>query len=299
LVDREPHHLFQPLLYQVATGILSEGEIAPSLRHVLRFQRNAAVALAAVTGFDLQRRLVHVQRADGAARDIPYDSLIVAAGAGQSYFGHDELAEHAPGMKTLDDALRLRSRLLQALEMAELSEDPEQRAGWLTVAIVGAGPTGVEIAGQIRALATRALGASFRRIDPGQIRVLLLDAGHEPLAMFGQRLSDTAARDLAGMGVELHMGVKVTAVDDQSVVVQRPGNAGSQRFDARTVIWAAGVQASPLARMLAEASGAACDRAGRIEVLPDCTVPGHPEVFAIGDMASLYRLPGVAEVAMQ
>ena len=299
LVDREPHHLFQPLLYQVATGILSEGEIAPLLRHVLRFQRNAAVVLAAVTGFDLERRLVHVQRTDGAAREIPYDSLIVAAGAGQSYFGHDELAEHAPGMKTLDDALRLRARLLQALEMAELSEDPKQRAGWLTVAIVGAGPTGVEIAGQIHTLATRALGSSFRRIDPGQIRVLLLDAGHEPLAHFGERLAEAATRDLAQLGVELHMGVRVTTVDEESVVFERAGSAGSERVEARTVIWAAGVQASPLAQMLATGSGAACDRAGRIEVRPDCTLPGHPEVFAIGDMASLAGLPGVAEVAMQ
>ena len=299
LVDREPHHLFQPLLYQVATGILSEGEIAPSLRYVLRRQRNVEVVLAAVTGFDLERRSVQVERPDRAAREIAYDSLIVAAGAGQSYFGHDELAEHAPGMKTLDDALRLRGRLLQALEMAELSEDPKQRAGWLTVAIVGAGPTGVEIAGQVRALATRALGSSFRRIDPRQIRVLLLDAGHEPLAHFGERLSDSVARELARLGVELHMGVRVTAVDDESVVLERPGTAGSERIDARTVIWAAGVQASPLAGMLGKASGATCDRAGRIGVRPDCTLPGHPEVFAIGDMVSLDGLPGVAEVAMQ
>jgi NADH dehydrogenase len=299
LVDREPHHLFQPLLYQVATGILSQGEIAPLLRHVLRSQRNAEVVLAAVTGFDLDRRSVHIQRTDGAAREIPYDSLIVAAGAGQSYFGHDELAEHAPGMKTLDDALRLRGRLLQALEMAELSDDPKQRAGWMTVAIVGAGPTGVEIAGQVRALATRALGTSFRRIDPGQIRVLLLDAGHEPLAHFGERLSEAATKDLDRMGVELHMGVRVTSVDDESVVLERSGSAGSERVEARTVIWAAGVEASPLAKMLATGSGATCDRAGRIEVRPDCTLPGHPEVFAIGDMASLDKLPGVAEVAMQ
>src|SRR6185369_15213782 len=228
LVDREPHHLFQPLLYQVATGILSEGEIAPSLRHVLRFQRNAAVALAAVTGFDLQRRLVHVQRADGAARDIPYDSLIVAAGAGQSYFGHDELALHAPGMKTLADALRLRARLLQALETAELCDDPAQRREWMTIAIVGAGPTGVEISGQIRALAARALGAGFRRLNPEHVRVVLMDAGKEPLVHFGDRLSETAARELGHLGVELKMGVRVTSVDAEGVDVVGP--AGAERI---------------------------------------------------------------------
>ena len=297
LVDREPHHLFQPLLYQVATGILSEGEIAPSLRHILRFQENAAVLLAEVTGFDLERREVQGRRPDGAAIVLPYDSLIVAAGAGMSYFGHDELAEHAHGMKTLDDALRLRRRLLQSLEMAELSEDPHNRQGWLTVAIVGAGPTGVEIAGQVRALAVRSLGTSFRRIDPSRVRVLLLDAGHEPLSQFGDRLSEIAARELDSLGVELRMGVRVTAVDGESVTFEGPG--GPERVAARTVIWAAGVQASPLARLLAEASGAVCDRAGRIETRPDCTLPKHPEVFAIGDMTSLDRLPGVAEVAMQ
>jgi NADH dehydrogenase len=297
LIDRQPHHLFQPLLYQVATGILSEGEIAPSLRHVLRFQGNAAVLLAEVTGFDLQARVVRAQRPDGAPIAVPYDSLIVAAGAGLSYFGHDELATHAPGMKTLADALRLRGRLLQALEMAELSDDPKQRDGWLTVAIVGAGPTGVEIAGQVRELAQRALGTSFRRIDTTKVRVVLLDAGHEPLSHFGDRLSEIASRELSAMGVELRMGVRVTSVDDEAVVVQSP--AGSERIDARTVIWAAGVQASPVAGMLATASGATQDRAGRIEVNPDCTLPNFPEVFAIGDMVSLDKLPGVAEVAMQ
>jgi len=297
LVDREPHHLFQPLLYQVATGILSEGEIAPSLRHILRFQENVTVLLAEVTGFDLQRREVQGLRPDGVAITLPYDSLIVSAGAGMSYFGHDELAEHAPGMKTLDDALRLRRGLLQSLEMAELSEDPDKQQAWLTVAIVGAGPTGVEIAGQVRELAMRGLGTSFRRIDCGRVRVVLLDAGHEPLSQFGDRLSEIAARELGNMGVELRMGVRVTAVDAESVTFEGPG--GPERIEARTVIWAAGVQASPLARLLAEASGATCDRAGRIEVRPNCTLPDHPEVFAIGDMTSLNHLPGVAEVAMQ
>jgi NADH:ubiquinone reductase (H+-translocating) len=297
LIDRQPHHLFQPMLYQLATGIVSEGEIAPSLRHILRFQGNAAVMLAEVTSFDLQARVVRAQGPDGAPLEVPYDSLIVAAGAGLSYFGHDELATHAPGMKTLADALRLRGQLLQALEMAELSQDPKQQAGWLTVAIVGAGPTGVEIAGQIRELAQRALGTSFRRIDPTKVRVLLLDAGREPLSHFGDRLAEIATRELTALGVELRMGVRVTSVDDESVTVQSP--AGTERIDARTVIWAAGVQASPLAGMLATAAGTSVDRAGRIEVKPDCTVPHYPDVFAIGDMASLDHLPGVAEVAMQ
>jgi NADH dehydrogenase len=297
LVDREPHHLFQPMLYQVATGIISEGEIAPPLRHIVRYQENAVVLLAEVTGFDLQARVVKAERPDGTPIALPYDSLIVAAGAGVSYFGHDELAEHAPGMKTLDDALRLRRQLLQSLEMAELIDDPARRGGWLTVAIVGAGPTGVEIAGQIRALVVRTLGTSFRRIDPARVRVLLLDAGHEPLHTFGDRLSGIAARELADLGVELRMGVKVTAVDSEAVFLEGP--AGPERIEARTVIWAAGVKASPLAGMLAAASGASCDRAGRIAVLPDCTLPDHPNVFAIGDMVSLNGLPGVAEVAMQ
>jgi NADH dehydrogenase len=297
LIDREPHHLFQPMLYQVATGIVSEGDIAPPLRYVLRYQENAVVLLAEVTGFDLQARTVQAVRPDGSQISIPYDSLVVAAGGGVSYFGHDELAEHAPGMKTLDDALRLRRQLLQSLEMAELSDDPARRAAYLTVAIVGAGPTGVEIAGQIRALVTRTLGTSFRRIDPAHVRVILLDAGHEPLHTFGDRLSAIAARELEQLGVELRMGVRVTATDAEGIVLESP--AGRERIEARTVIWAAGVQASPLARMLATASGAAVDRAGRIQVLPDCTLPNHPRVFAIGDMTSLDRLPGVAEVAMQ
>jgi NADH dehydrogenase len=297
LVDREPHHLFQPMLYQVATGMVSEGEIAPTLRQILRHQRNAAVMLAEVTGFDLPGKIVNAQRPDGTSISIPYDSLIVAAGAGSSYFGHDELREHEPGMKTLEDALRLRRRLLQALEVAELTPDPQRRAGWLTIAIVGAGPTGVELAGQIRTLAARTLGASFRKIDPAQVRVLLVDAGHEPLHAFGDRLSEVAERELRQLGVELRLGVRVTGVDAEGMILEGP--SGSERIEARTVVWAAGVQASPLARTLAEASGALCDRAGRLQVGPDCTLPDHPEVFAIGDMVSLEHLPGVAEVAMQ
>jgi NADH:ubiquinone reductase (H+-translocating) len=297
LIDRQPHHLFQPMLYQVATGIVSEGEIAPPLRHILRYQENAAVLLAEVTGFDLQGRTVNAVRPDGAPIAIPFDSLIVAAGAGVSYFGHDELAAHAPGMKTLDDALRLRRQLLQSFEMAELTDDAQRRAAYLTIAIVGAGATGVEISGQIRALVTKTLGAGFRRIHPEHVRVLLIDAGQEPLHAFGDRLAHIAERELGQLGVELRMGVRVSAVDAESVTLDSP--QGRERIEARTVIWAAGVQASPLARLLAEASGSSVDRAGRIAIQPDCTLPDHPNVFAIGDMTSLERLPGVAEVAMQ
>jgi NADH:ubiquinone reductase (H+-translocating) len=299
LVDRTNHHLFQPLLYQVATGILSEGEIAAPTRDVLRRHRNLEVVMAEVTGFDLEGRTVAAVRPDGEARSIPYDSLIVAAGAGQSYFGHDEFAEWAPGMKTLADALAQRTRILGAFEMAELEDDPAAREAWLTFAIVGGGPTGVEIAGQIAELARRALNRNFRRYDPAvSCRVLLFDGGSQILSTFDDRLSEIGKRELERTGVEIHTESIVTGVDETGVEVKGPdGNV--QRFPARTAIWAAGVAASPLARALADAAGAECDRAGRIKVQPDCTLPGHPEVFAIGDMMALDNLPGVAEVAMQ
>jgi NADH dehydrogenase len=297
LIDRVNHHLFQPLLYQVATGILSEGEIAPPLRGVLRRQRNLEVELAEAHGFDLEGRKVAAMRADGAFFDLPYDSLIVAGGAGQSYFGHDEFSRWAPGMKTINDALELRGRILGAFEMAELEEDPEKQAEWLTFVVVGAGPTGVEIAGQIAELSRRVLTKDFRRIDPRNARILLFDGGEQVLATFGDRLSAKAAKGLEHLGIELHMSSMVSDVDRTGVVVKN-GDA-ERRIPARTKVWAAGVEASPLARMLGEATGAEVDRAGRISVLPDCTLPGHPEVFAIGDMMSLDELPGVAEVAMQ
>jgi len=298
LIDRRNHHLFQPLLYQVATGILSPGEIAPVLRHMLRRHQNVDVVLAQVTGFDLDNRVVHTASIPGDACDYPYDSLIVAAGAGQSYFGHDEFAMVAPGMKTIDDALELRRRVLGALELAETRADPAQQRFFMTFAIVGGGPTGVELAGQIRELAARSLSRDFRHIDPSTVRVLLIDGGTEPLANFGDRLSERAAKELEKMGVELCMGRRVVGVDALGVDTETAdGQKG--RFECGTTIWAAGVQASPLAGMLAEASGAPTDRAGRIEVLPDLTLPGHPEVFAVGDMASIDNLPGVCEVAMQ
>jgi NADH dehydrogenase len=298
LVDRVNHHLFQPLLYQVATGILSEGQIAPPIRNVLRRQGNARVELASITAFDLDRRTVTALRADGRQYEIPYDSLIVAAGAGQSYFGHDEFSRWAPGMKTIDDALELRARILGAFEMAALAEDAEIRRAWLTFVVVGGGPTGVEIAGQIAELAHRVLPMDFKNIDPTSARVLLFDGGEEILAGFGTDLSAKGAKELERQGVEIHTGSIVTNVDRHGVEV-KGADGELMRIAAQTKVWAAGVQASPLAKLLSDASGAECDRAGRVAVLPDCTLPGHPEVFAIGDMMTLDELPGVAEVAMQ
>jgi len=265
---------------------------------VLRRHRNLEVVMAEVTGFDVDGRTVAAVRPDGEARSIPYDSLIVAAGAGQSYFGHDEFAEWAPGMKTLADALAQRTRILGAFEMAELEDDPDERQAWLTFAIVGGGPTGVEIAGQIAELARRALARNFRRYDPATSRVLLFDGGKQILATFGDRLSEIGTREVTRTGVEIHTQSIVTGVDATGVDVKGP-DGKIERFPARTTIWAAGVAASPLAKALADAAGAECDRAGRIKVQPDCTLPGHPEVFAIGDMMALDDLPGVAEVAMQ
>jgi NADH dehydrogenase len=297
LVDRRNHHLFQPLLYQTATGMLSPGQIAPALRHVVRRAKNVSVQLAEVDGFDLERRVVHATVAGHMAVEYPYDSLIVAAGVTQSYFGHEEFAFFAPGMKTLDDAFELRRRIFGAFEMAELASDPTERDHWLTVVVVGAGPTGVELAGQVRELATRSLKGEFRTFEPASIRVILVDGGKEPLATFGDQLSGKATKELEHLGVDLRMGARVVGVDAGGVDVELAD--GRSRIDARTTIWAAGVQASPLAGLLADAAGASVDRAGRIEVLPDLTLPGHPEVFAVGDMATVDDLPGVAEVAMQ
>ena len=220
LIDRRNHHLFQPLLYQVATGILSPGQIAPVLRHLFRKFQNVDVVLGSVSAFDLARRVVVVTTIPGESREYPYDSLIVAAGAGQSYFGHDEFAIVAPGMKTLDDALELRRRVLGALEMAENSTDEERRRFWLTVVVVGAGPTGVELAGQIRELASRSLARDFRSIDPSTLRVVLVDGGEEPLATFGGSLSSRARKELEAMGVELRMRARVVGVDAGGVDVQ-------------------------------------------------------------------------------
>jgi NADH dehydrogenase len=298
LIDRRNHHLFQPLLYQVATGMLPAGQISPPLRHVVRKHDNVRVELAEVTQFDLDNRIVRATVLQHEEREIPYDSLIVAAGVGQSYFGHDEFALYAPGMKTIDDALELRRRIFGAFEMAEMVHDPAEKKVFLTFAIVGAGPTGVELAGQIRDLAVRSLRREFRTFEASSARVIVLDGGKEPLATFGDRLAGKAAKELEHLGVELRMGARVVGVDAFGVDILDAAGTAS-RLEARTVLWAAGVEASPLATELAKASGADLDRAGRVEVLPDLTLPGHPEVFVVGDMASINNLPGVAEVAMQ
>ncbi len=298
LIDRTNHHLFQPLLYQVATGILSEGEIAPATRDVLRDRKNVAVELAELTGFDLKARQVMVAQPGGRKVTHPYDSLIVAAGVGPSYFGHDEYSKWAPGMKTLADALDQRERIFGAFEMAELEDDPDVRRAWLTFVVVGGGPTGVEIAGQIAELSRRALKHNFRRFDSGDVRVLLFEGGPEILATFGDRLSEKATRELEKNGVEIHVKSIVARLDADGVDVKR-ADGSVQHFSAKTKIWAAGVLASPLAKMLADATGAECDRAGRIKVRPDCSLPGHPEVFVVGDMMNYNDLPGVAEVALQ
>jgi len=298
LIDRRNHHLFQPLLYQVATGILSPGQISPVLRQILRRYKNVRVVLSTVTGFDLERRVVHTMSVPGRYDEYPYDSLIVSAGAGQSYFGHDEFSLIAPGMKTIDDAMELRRRVYGALELAETMTDEDLRRFFLTFIIVGAGPTGVELAGQIRELASRSLSNEFSVIDPATVRVVLVDGGKEPLANFGGRLAGRASAELEKMGVEIQMGLRVVNVDPFGVDTEK-ADGEKDRFQGATTIWAAGVQASPLAGMLAEATGAKTDRAGRIEVRPDLSLPGHPEVFALGDMASINGLPGVCEVAMQ
>ena len=297
LIDRTNHHLFQPLLYQVATGILSEGEIAPPTRDILRRQDNVRVVLGEVHTIDLAARTVTSSVLD-REHVHPYDSLIVAAGAGQSYFGNDRFAEFAPGMKTIDDALELRGRIFGAYELAELETDPLALDAWLTFVVVGAGPTGVEMAGQIAELSRRTLKGNFRNIDPATTRVVLLDATDRVLGSFGDDLSRHAQQELEGMGVEVQLGAKVVDVDAAGIEVEA-SDGSRRRLEARTKIWAAGVSASPLGAQLAAACGAEIDRAGRVKVLPDLSLPGHPEVYVIGDMMALDGLPGVSPVAIQ
>src|SRR5829696_1104958 len=297
LIARTTHHLFQPLLYQVATGILSEGEIAPSTREVLRRQDNARVLLGEVTKIDLVARTV-THSAVGRETVTPYDSLIVAAGAGQSWFGNDQFSRHAPGMKSIDDALELRGRIFGSFELAELASTPAEIERLMTFVVVGAGPTGVEMAGQIAELAHRTLRRDFRRIDPTTARVVLLDAAPAVLPSFGEKLGDRARRQLGQTGVEVQLGAMVTDVDANGIEI-KDGDGQVRRINAATKIWAAGVQASPLGQMLGEQSGAAVDRAGRVSVQSDLTLPGHPEVHVVGDMMALDRLPGVAQVAIQ
>src|SRR3954452_14389636 len=298
MVAKTTHHLFQPLLYQVATGILSEGEIAPPTREVLRAQRNARVILGEVVDVDLEERTV-TSRVLNRTTVTPYDSLIVAAGAGQSYFGNDQFAEFAPGMKSIDDALELRGRIFGAFELAEVMAARGQDVDHLlTFVVVGAGPTGVEMAGQIAELAHKTLKRDFRAINTRKARVILIDAAAQVLPPFGAKLGAWTQRKLDEIGVEVQLGAMVVAVDERGLEVQDKDGT-RRRIEAVTKVWAAGVQASPLGKTLSEQTGAALDRAGRIAVNPDLTLPGHPEVFVVGDMASLDHLPGVAQVAIQ
>ena len=307
LVDRQNFHLFQPLAYQVATGALSPPEIAAPLRAVLKRQANTRVLLAEVTGFDVDRReLILDLIANGGQRStLPYDTLVVAGGSHYSYFGHDEWKPYAPELKSLAGALDIRNRILAAFEAAELEQGPERRRSWLTFVVVGAGPTGVEMAGQIAELAQDTLHRDFRSADTRTARVYLVEAADRVLTSFPASLSRKAERALAQLGVTPVLARAVVDVTPDSVAIQSPGGE-LERIGARTVIWAAGVRASGLAGALAQAVGARVDKGGRVPVGPDLTLPGHPEVLAIGDMVAVQAsdgtiaaLPGLAPVAIQ
>ncbi|MGM9516160.1 NAD(P)/FAD-dependent oxidoreductase [Roseateles sp. DB2] len=300
LVDRSNHHLFQPLLYQVATAGLSAPSIAAPIRHMLRRQRNVTVLMAEVCGIDKANRCVRL--ADG--QQLGYDFLILAAGATHSYFGHDDWAEHAPGLKTLEDAFRLRARVLKAFEQAELEPDPARQAAHLSFVVIGGGPTGVEMAGTLAEIAHHTLRDEFRRIDPARARVLLLEGSDRVLQALPAALSDKAEAQLRGLGVEVQTGCRVVGIDAEGVSVQQGEVAGQRRIQARTVVWAAGVAASPLGRLL----DVPLDRVGRVQVDGWLRIPGHPEVFVIGDLAAaqsqepdgrLRPVPGVSPAAKQ
>jgi NADH dehydrogenase len=297
LVDRRNFHLFQPLTYQVATGALSPGEIAYPLRAIFTHDRNVRVLLAEVADFDLDAHELHLRPVGDvpAPATLAYDTLIVAGGSRYSYFGHDDWREHAAEVKSLESALVVRSRILSAFEAAEEEADHERRAAWLTFVVVGAGPTGVEMAGQIGELAQDTLRHDFRAIDPRAARILLVEVADRVLTTFPPSLSAKAKRSLERLGVTVLTGRTVTGIDPESVTID------DERVASRTVVWAAGVTASSLAARLGELTNAERDRAGRVTVEPDLTLPGHPEVFALGDMVRLHEgvLPGVAPVAMQ
>jgi NADH:ubiquinone reductase (H+-translocating) len=306
LVDRRNFHLFQPLTYQVATGALSPGEVAYPLRAMFRRAKNVRVMMADVTGFDLAAREIRLDSVGGAHTPdtLGYDSLIVAAGSTYSYFGHDEWSGVAPEVKSLESALETRSRLFNAFERAEVEPDPQARRAQLTFVVVGAGPTGVEMAGQIGEMARDTLRRDFRAIDPRQARIVLVEAGEFVLPTFPPSLSGKAERALAQLGVTTMLRTAVVGVDPNGVTLQREDN--TEYLPAGTVIWAAGVRASALAGELARANGAEPDRAGRMTVESDLTLQGHPEVIALGDMVrvrgsngEVQQLPGVAPVAIQ
>jgi NADH dehydrogenase len=288
LIDRRNHHLFQPLLYQVASAALNPSDIAYPLRAALRWQQNARVLLANATAIDPVGKKVVLD--DG---DLTYDYLIVATGATHAYFGHEAWAAYAPGLKNIEDALDIRRRVLLAYEAAERDAHPEQRRAWLTFVVIGGGPTGVELAGALAEIARHALAKDFRTIDPTQARILLLEGGERLLPSYTPTLSAAAQRQLTRLGVEVHTKTLVTALDEHGVDI------GDTHLAARTVLWAAGVAASPLARSL----GSTLDRAGRVQVQPDLTIPGHAEVFVIGDLAAAIShgrpVPGVAPAAIQ
>jgi NADH:ubiquinone reductase (H+-translocating) len=293
LIDRSNHHVFQPLLYQVATSVLAPGQIASPIRSLLSSQTNTSVMLGNVTGVDATSKQVIVDAGDKVGLKIDYDYLILATGAKHTYFGHDEFAAFAPGLKSLADAESLRSHILEAFEKAEIEDDVEKRRALLTFVMVGAGPTGVEIASAIAVMAQTSLRRDFRRIDPTSAHIVLVDAAARPLPTFSEKLSEAAMRRLTTLGVEVRLGVAVQVVDEEGVVM------GNERIQAKTVVWTAGVAPSPAGKWL----GTAVDRAGRVRIEPDLTVPEHPEIFVIGDTASLdqdgHPLPGVAQVAMQ
>jgi NADH dehydrogenase len=302
LIAKTTHHLFQPLLYQVATGILSVGEIAPATRIILRKQKNAEVLLGDVIAIDLTKKTVTSKLMDWE-RVTPFDSLIVAAGAQQSYFGNDQFEAFAPGLKTVDDALELRGRILGAFEAAEVTTSEAERQRRLTFVVVGAGPTGVEVVGQIAELADRTLTGAFRTIDPAKARVILVEAAPAVLPPMGPKLGLKAQRRLEKMGVEVKLNTMVTDVDYMGLTVKEKDGEDfgeEYRIECAVKVWSAGVQASPLGKVVAEQSdGTEVDRAGRVVVEPDLTVKGHSNVFVIGDLMSVPNVPGMAQGAIQ
>jgi len=298
LIDRRNYHLFQPLLYQVATGSLSPGQIAAPIRGVLSRQKNTRVLLGEVVDVDPEAR--HVVLADGA--DVAYDSLIVAAGSETSYYGHDVWRASAPGMKSIEEATNIRHKILYAFEVAERLTDPAQRAAWLRFVIVGAGPTGVELAGAIGEIARETLRNDFRAIRPQDAEIVLLDGAPRVLMTFPDDLAQKAAASLARLGVQVKTGVMVKDIDHDGLTVERQGT--TDRLESKTVIWAGGVTAPPLARTLATRTRAETDRGGRIKVNADLTIPNHPDIYVVGDLALVAGskgkpLPGLAQVAMQ
>ncbi|MDO5049939.1 MAG: NAD(P)/FAD-dependent oxidoreductase [Actinomycetaceae bacterium] len=297
LIAQTNHHLFQPLLYQVATGILSSGEIAPATREVLQKQKNVQVLLGTVDDIDVEAKVVHWQN-NGRYQQTSYDTLIVAAGAGQSYFGNDHFATYAPGMKTIDDALELRARIFGAFELAEIEDDPEEIRRLLTFVVVGAGPTGVEMAGQIRELANDTFRGEYRSFDPEDARVILADGVDLPLSQFGEKLGKRTKHSLEKLGVEVRTNTLVTDIDDRTVTM-RSKDGTEEVVPCVCKVWAAGVQANPLGKKLTDQVGAKVDRSGRVLVNDNLTLPGREDVFAIGDLMAYKDVPGVAQGAIQ